>query len=121
MKFASIKTIPFSQQRYETLGDWQVKKDGSIKVLVSETGDWRVNFLLSIHELVEAGLCANAGITQDMVDEFDMSHPDLDEPGAHESAPYCRQHGIAHIVERLLCHELGMNWDEYESMLEHMK
>lgn len=81
-----IETIPHSEQRYPTVGDWQwtqVKVLGrsgfpaddklvpTLHIKVSEMSDWRHEALVAIHEAVEALLCKYAGITEQEVDDFD--------------------------------------------------
>lgn len=113
----SIKFIPLSEQRYETWGDWYFEENGDLTIKVSNdepdlpTEDHQ--FLVALHELVEVYLCKKRGITQKMVDDFDMgevalSLPDDAEPGDHPDAPYRKEHRVAMIIEHLMAHELGI-------------
>ena len=43
---------------------------------------------------------------------------ELDEPGDDPRAPYHREHEFAGCVERLLAHELGIDWNDYEDALD---
>ena len=109
-----IGTIPHSEQRYDTVGDWQgMGQDFTIRV--SESKDYRYNFLVAIHELVEVALCVQAGIHSGDVDAWDMKH---DEAGDDPKAPYHRQHLFAEAIERLIALEMGVRWDIYESALD---
>ena len=111
-----IQTVLHKAQRYPTAGDWQFSEsDRVLTIAVSDTGDWRSNMLVAIHELVEAICCAAAGIDQAEVDAFDMAHPELDEPGAHPDAPYHDQHSLAEGIERILGNALGISWCEHEA------
>lgn len=117
--------------RYGTLGDWYYKnEDYDLRVTgpvlyidVATTRDILGNmappdaftedqmFLIALHELIEVKLCEARGITQDMVDSFDLHFEEqgLDgEPGDHPNAPYRAEHRFAMIVEHLMAHELGM-------------
>jgi hypothetical protein len=47
-------------------------------------------------------------------------HTDSEEPGDAVGAPYRKQHCIATAVERLLCAELGVDWDRYNQKLAKM-
>jgi hypothetical protein len=67
----------------------------------------RYEFLLALHELVEALLCKEARVSQVAVDAFDAGYEkrgqpgDDSEPGAAAGAPYPREHVIAWVIERL--------------------
>ena len=76
-----------------------------------------MNYLVAIHELVEAFLCKQNFITPKMVDDFDLAHPELDDPGGDTRAPYHIQHLYATSVEVILAHQVGIDWDKYEDVL----
>jgi len=106
-----IETIGQDAQRYETMGDWFYDEDGTLQIKVSESvwvGDTG-KFLIAIHELVEAWLCRERGITQEQVDEWDckMHNPD-GEPGDMHGCPYGKEHRFAMLIEHLIAHELGL-------------
>ena len=111
-----IKTIKHSKQRYNTAGDY-FEKNGVIHVLISDTGNKDYNFLTLIHELVELHLCKRSGISFKEIDDFDMKHPELDDPGSDWRAPYKSQHASALRVELALAIELGIDWSKYEECL----
>lgn len=113
-----VQTIKKEDHRYDTTGDWEFDGNGDLSIYVTEMGDWRAVALVAIHELIEALLCKRDGITQAMVDEFDITHPTYNDPGSHPDAPYRRQHFIATMHERMLCTELGLNWEQYEEGLK---
>lgn len=122
-----IKTIPQSQQRYETIGDYWFDADRTLQIRVSDVGDWRYEALVAVHELVEVLLCKDRGISEPEIMAFDKAFeagkklavaPDVDaEPGDDPSAPYRREHRFAENVERLLAAELGVNWTDYDAVL----
>lgn len=138
-----VTVVPHAQQRYSTAGDWQVI-NARIIVRVSDTGDARCNFLLALHEAVEAWLCQRHGVTQRQVDEFDMQQwPEIksvyaravreirslyprqpneaivhDEPGEWPFAPYHKEHMLAVRIERMVARLLFVNWQRYEARLE---
>lgn len=118
-----IDTIPHVEQRYETVGDWYYTEDGGLVIAISEMGDWRMESLMAIHELVEGLLCKEHGVTQKQVDDFDMEFEDLREPGDcseagdHPRAPYRREHCIATGIERILAVELGLDWEDYDRVV----
>lgn len=163
-----ISTIPHTAQRYPTAGDWGIDYIHScngcatrlvsktreeevcpkcsqpmdyeerIWINVSQMEDWRMPMLVAVHELVEVLMCKQAGITADLVDDFDMAFEseramrlekatpeqklliDMEEPGDHKDAPYVRQHGFASGVERILAAEMGVNWEQYCQVLEKL-
>lgn len=122
----TIETIPHEQQRYPTVGDWQYDESGNLTIRVSQLSDWRREALIAVHELVEVILCKGVGLSQEAVDAFDIAFekkraPDDDsEPGDNPNAPYRRQHCFATAVERMLCAELGVSWEEYEEELSSL-
>jgi hypothetical protein len=120
----AIQVIPHDKQRYETVGDWYFQQgwpgEPDLTIKVSDLGDWRYNMLVAVHELVEALLCKNRGITQAEVDKFDRAFEaarkagNEDEPGDDPKAPYRREHFFATNVEALLSAELNVDWAKYE-------
>jgi hypothetical protein len=121
MKSIIIETIPHHDQRYDTAGDYQLVFGGKmIVVTVSDTGNPDFDFLCAIHEMVEAYLCQKRGINFKMIDKFDMSHPDSDDPGSLKNAPYRKEHFAATRVERAAALELDVSWREYEEALERL-
>jgi hypothetical protein len=112
-----IETV--KHQRYRTVGDWQVKPDG-LHVAVSKMSDQRYEFLIGMHETIEAYLAVHAGISPAAVDKFDEAYEarrkkgDDSEPGDDPKAPYHKQHVFAEKIERLLAHELGVNWSSHD-------
>lgn len=128
----TIRAIPHSDQRYPTVGDWTFDEVGDsdpkviLHVKVSQLSDWRREFLVGIHEVIEAMLCKHDGVTQQQVDEFDMNFEanrkdgDESEPGDDAKAPYCRQHRIASAIEAMLAVQLGVHWSDYEDELSKL-
>lgn len=121
-----IKTIPHSQQDYPTVGNWKIEKDGTIFIFVSKMNDWRYEFLVSVHELVEVYLCIHSGVRQNTVNRFDMKFEknrpkgNTDEPGDDEKSPYQIQHSIASGVERILAAFIGVSWRKYSAKIDSL-
>ena len=106
----SIKTIPQKEQRYATIGDW-FEEDGEIKIFVSEElGNEDYILMIAVHELIEQHLCRKRGITQQMVDDFDNAHLDVDDAGLLPDAPYHKEHLFALIVEGMLANQLEVDF-----------
>lgn len=121
-----IETIPHKKQRYPTVGDWYYDQRGVLHIKVSKLSNWKREALIAAHELMEALLCKEAGITQEQVDKFDMEFErkrkrgDTAEPGDSLRAPYFFQHRFASKVESQLAKELGVSWEAYEKELEKL-
>lgn len=116
---ARVVVIPQTKQRYVTVGDYQTLKNGVLEIRVSDLKDWRYSFLIGIHELIEALLCRRAGISDQVIDDFDFAfsaNRPADsgaEPGDDSAAPYHKQHMFAKKVERLAGFLLCVNWNKY--------
>ena len=121
-----VKTTPHHQQRYPTCGDWQQPADGVMRVTISDMQNWRMEFCVAVHELIEAALCQHNEVDAMAVDVFDMqyekerSEGDVSEPGDDPAAPYHREHCFATGIERLLVAELGLNWQVYENVINSL-
>lgn len=115
-----IKTIKHNKHRYPTVGDWWFDKNGNLEVRVSRMEDRRYVVLVALHEVIEALLCDERGITDEDVTKFDVEFErerksgDTREPGDQFNAPYYKEHKFASRVERLIAGELEVDWNEYE-------
>lgn len=120
----TIETIPHYEQRYSTIGDWQIiptsETDRELKIKVSDLGDWRLEFLVALHEMVEVALCMVNGVTEKEVDEFDMNYTKGGEPGDDINAPYHGEHVFAGCIERLMANEMGIDWSAYENAIAEL-
>jgi len=124
-----IQTIPHENQRYPTVGDWVFTNDpiaDTLHVAVSEMGNQDYEFLVGIHEQIEAFLCRKAGISEEAVTAFDKEFErnrvegNTTEPGNDPDAPYYREHQFATSVENMLAHALRIDWDEYDKMVNSL-
>lgn len=119
-----LRTISHSQQRYPTVGDWEIGEDGSIVISVSDMGNEDYALLVAAHELIEVWLCRKRGISQQEVDAFDIEYEnnrpegDFSEPGNDPRAPYQKEHQFATKIERELAKELGVKWRQYNATVE---
>jgi hypothetical protein len=106
IKEIRIKFIPRKLQRYDTSYDWQIK-DGVLTIRITRSkdinkkNDWRYDIEAGIHEMVEALLCDEAGITDKVVDEWDMGfeHTGAFSGGNHPASPYRREHFFASALD----------------------
>lgn len=122
----TIETIPHSDQRYNTCGDWYYNESGELVIKISETST-KYEFLVAVHELIEALLCNFKGIKEEDVTKFDekfekmrSEYPDIigdREPGNEEAAPYEHEHRMSSQVEKWLAVSCGIDWDQYEKTL----
>jgi hypothetical protein len=119
-----IETIPHQNQRYDTCGDWfWDREEKTLYIFVSETGDWKKNFLIARHELDEAMLCKFRGVTAAQVDEYDLAHPEAgsDSFSDNTDAPYSNSHNDALAAEWIMSRLLGVDWVEYTKTLDNME
>ena len=74
-------------------------------------------WLIAMHELIEQRLAEQRGIPEPVIDAFDKmiyeQGGQADEAGNEPNSPYKKEHRFAENIERLLAHELGINWFEY--------
>ena len=115
-----IETISPKEMRYRTVGDWFFTGTGCLTIQVADTGNWKYNLLVAVHELIEVMLCTVAGVTEKQVDRFDIAHQSDEDPGTHPKAPYHSQHLIAMGVEMILAAIMGVKWRIYEDALDRI-
>lgn len=116
-----IKTIPQSEQRYVTVGDYWTEGDKEV-FRITDCGNRKYEWMIAIHELIEKALCEDKGITNEQIDEFDLKTDTLEEePGDMKDSPYRDQHCFATAAERMLCAAMGLSWKEYEEFLENIE
>jgi hypothetical protein len=118
MPNVELKIIPHRTQRYDTLGDWTYSTNGTLCIYASETNVAAYNWALLLHELVEAWLCRQNGITVEEVDAWDLNWSSDGEPGDHPQCPYHRPHQAATVIERLFLWMTGYDWEGYEAALD---
>lgn len=132
-----IESIPHSDQRYPTCGDWyfEDREGGRVLVIkVSEEMGEHSAFLVAVHELVEVWLATARGVTVQQVDDFDIAYEkahreggtlegkrlDESEPGDDPTCPVFKEHGVATAIEALLCAELGIPWHVHDKAVEDL-
>jgi hypothetical protein len=124
-----IQTIPHDEHRYETVGDYfypDSPENKYMEVRVSKMGNPDYEFLVSIHEQIEAYLCEKRGISEESITKFDKNFESFREegntaePGFDPSAPYVKEHAFATKIEIQLAEELGVDWDEYEKVINSL-
>lgn len=114
----TIQTIPHSDQRYDTVGDWIFDAQGNLEITVSEMGNDNFAFLVGIHEAIEAWLCRHDGVKEEDVSAFDQAFEGAGEPGDDPDAPYREQHFIATSIERILSQAIDVDWADYGTAVD---
>ena len=119
-----IETIPHVEQRYDTCGDWVWHPDGSLHIRISEMPHQpQSEWLVALHEMVEAVLCAYDGIEEEDVTKWDLDYlaaGGQGEPGEAPGSPYRTQHETATIIERIVCQSMGLAWAEHDKTVEEV-
>lgn len=122
-----IQSIPHNEQRYETVGDYWDDEEGVEQVRVSQLPDWRWEFLVAVHELIEKGLTKHRGIDEHTISQFDVQFEAArdrgevsGEPGDAPDAPYQQEHFFATCIERLLAAQLNVDWFQYEAYVDSL-
>lgn len=118
-----IKTIKNKDQRYNTAGDYFMNNAFGIRtILVSELQNDDYEFLIAIHEAIEQHLCLKRGIDEKLITKFDMNYKGLhfDDPGQDIESPYHREHMFALGIEKLLCKEIGIDFNIYNQALDDL-
>lgn len=120
MKDIRIKFVPQSEQRIPgQIGDYFETPD-SIEFRITELPNPAHSMAVLIHELHEKFRNDQLGISDESVDQFDISHPELDDPGLDPRAPYHRTHMEADSLERLFIILSGCDWIDYEKAIEEV-
>jgi hypothetical protein len=114
-----IKTIPQSEHRYDTVGDYWEDENGVIQVRVSRLPDKRYEQAIILHELFEFFMMMHTGVKEPDVMAFDVEFEknrtnDHDEPGDDLRAPYRREHCFATAVERMFIAAVEVDWATYD-------
>lgn len=90
-------------------GDWHFDDDGTLHVkVIGESLDMPWAFLFALHELIEAILCKQDGVSQAQVDQFDAKWRGDGEPGDAPGAPYRTQHRRAMLIEHQMAWLMGL-------------
>lgn len=131
-----ILVIPHSAQRYDTVGDYYLRYSQQLEVRISDFTEVladssthavhaegvseaeKYEFLIMMHELVEAFLARQAKISFEEIDGFDTNFEGEGEPGDSLDAPYREQHFIATAFEKELALILNVDWERYNSLVE---
>jgi hypothetical protein len=121
----NARVIEHRYQRYRTVGDYWYPNSAMMQLRVSDMGNPDYEFLVLIHELVEAYLCKKRGIPEADITAFDMSfearrdRAEVDgEAGDDPAAPYHVEHQFATLIEREIAKALDVDWDVYGAAVD---
>lgn len=114
-----FKPIEHKRQRYNTCGDYFLKK-GELEIRVSKlNADYEL--LILFHELLEWLLITKKGIKIKDIDHFDIMFEREraigkwkdEEPGDDKRAPYFHEHQLATRLEKYTAKLLKVDWKKY--------
>jgi hypothetical protein len=123
-KIAILETQPARMIRADQAGDWYFDTHGIITAVSAKLEDPRSELCVALHELIEAWLCREKGITDEEVTMFDYmfereraegKHGLTDEAGDDHRAPYHVQHRLATTLEIIAAAILGLPWEKHEA------
>lgn len=119
-----VRRIPHQSHRYPTVGDWLIRPTADrvphFEIRVSRLKNPDHDFLLAIHEMIEAYLCWRYGVTDEAVTAWDIAWKEDTEPGEDPRAPYYFQHTVASAIERYLALILRADWRSYERAIREL-
>lgn len=103
-----MNVVPTRLMRYQTQGDYFFAS--GVLHFAIERSNFDDEAACLIHEIGEWALCQKAGIPIEVIDEWDMNHPELEDPGSHPLAPYHEQHMFMLELEKIFFDKLkGVN------------
>lgn len=119
----TIKLIDPSNQRFGECGDWFYDaEDHHLTVFVNRMEDWRSEIAVAVHEALEAVMCIDADVDQTDVDAFDKTFYQMNDSaglaGDSSDAPYFNQHVAATFVEKEICHQTKLDWNQHDKNCE---
>jgi hypothetical protein len=119
VKDIHIKFIPHSKQRYDTVGDYG-ETETEIWLKITEMLDPMHSCAILLHEIAEVFLVKQNGVPFSVIDEWDLAHPESDDPGSLPGCPYSKEHEVATLIERLFVALSGENWADYEKAIDYL-
>jgi len=131
-----IKTIPGSNQRYPTVGDYFYDDLGALQVRISDMSTAGAEKLAElyhkmvvIHELVEEALTKFRGLSEQHITDFDLYYEkrreqglvdEFSEPGFDNNCPYLKEHTLATSIEMQMCAMAGISWTDYDNYVNNL-
>jgi hypothetical protein len=120
MKNINIRFINQDEQRIPgQVGDYWETPD-SIEFRITTMDNPAYSMAVLIHELHEKFRNDQLGIQDADVDQFDLDHQELDDPGLSPDAPYHKTHMESDAIERLFIILSGNDWIDYEQAIDNL-
>jgi hypothetical protein len=117
-------TRPVKKMRYPSAGDYLYKLGvDRFNFIIAEMKNPDYEFLVFVHELIEAYLCWKAKIKEEDITAFDVKFKadgKEGEPGEDKNAPYFDAHAFASGIEMLCCNKLGIAWNDYDDAINKL-
>lgn len=66
--------IPDRHQRYNTVGAYYRDEEVNRVFAISDMNNWKYEMLVVVHELIEAALCQDRGVTIVVTDKFKIPY-----------------------------------------------
>lgn len=113
-RLVDLKQLQFQVKdamRYDDVGDYY----GNI-IVTYDMKDDVVNNAILIHEFVEYMLIRSAGLSSEMIDQFDNDEHSR-EAHPKEYKLYEKFHNLANKVERQFIENLGLSWEEHDKII----
>jgi hypothetical protein len=108
-----IEIIPLEDMYMDYHGDYWWEKDGTLQIRCSRYPNEIQEIGTIDHEMLEAWKLKVKGVSVKDVEKFDKEHEDHDDPGCLPDAPYHKEHMESMQHEKLLCEQMGFDWDKY--------
>jgi hypothetical protein len=130
MRRIILQSLNQKEIRNDQAGDWMFPEDGTSLPLICSSAwmtDWRSELAVAVHEMIEALLCEQHGVTDLQVTQHDAMFEEERTKGLHglyaeagddPRAPYRDEHAEATFAERAICAALGLAWGEHERNVE---
>ena len=126
-----IKTIPHHFQEYDTVGNYwrDVNNCGAeaLEIRVSRMSDRRHEFLVALHEMIEAFLCDWRRIPFAEITRFDIEFEGRAGAGRIRRArrrrcarPIAASISSPSSIERIVAQELEVDWPQYNRAVERL-
>ena len=109
-----INFVPHTEQRYDTVGDYQ-QIDNILFITISQELGNDIAFETLHHELREWELNKKAGISDETVDKWDFLNKEVTE-----GCPYFEQHNKATELSRFIAEQNGSTLEEYDEVLDNV-
>jgi hypothetical protein len=117
-RLLNLKKLNFevrSKMRYDDVGDYF----GDTIVAYDFKNDIITNAIF-LHEFIEYNLIKSAGITPELIDQFD-TNPATRKEHPEEYALYGKFHEMANGIEKQFIENLGIDWKEHSKRIDTEK